>query len=1358
VFVPNPAGVTLPVEVGSSTIDAVYVGGTGTALLTFRYTVQPGDEDRDGILLTGSLSAPAGAIKDATGANAELTYSPPDTSAIFVDAVNPTLTATVAGPANGKYGVGSQLSFTATFSEPMLVSGAPRIALTIGNVTRYAVYTAGSETRVLVFEYQVQPGDSDLNGIVVANAITLSGGSITDLAGNTGGLTFSPLSTGGVVVDAVPPTITKIMVPTTTPNGSYRLGRQIPIEAIVSRAVVSGSKVEVTLDTGATVVLAAPVTGTLLQGTYTVGAGENSADLTVTTLADVSIVDSVGNRLGSTVVPTGTNNIAGSRAITIDTITPTAPTIVAVTDNVTPVQGTISSGGATNDNTPTVSGTAEPFSVVTLKAGSATVGSATADVGGVWSITTLPLAEGITSLTASAVDAAGNASPSSNAHPVMIDTKSPAAPTFGAVVGTLLSGKAEAGAIVNILRNDAGVGTAIAAANGDWACTLSLVDGVYTLTATATDAAGNVSQPTQPTSVTIDTAPPARPDITQVMDDVVLNTGSISAGGLTNDPSPTISGTAKPGTVVTLRSNSTVLGTATSSALGIWTITLGPLTDGPYALEATAKDAAENTSPPSVIHSITVDTRAPLPPTISSISDDLAPVKGPIAADVATNDSTPTVSGDAEPGSSVTLKSGSSVIGTATADASGKWVLTLAPLSEGLHSLTATAADAAGNASGPSMESRILVDTLAPTPPTITGALDNTSPVTGTIASGRSTNDTTPTLNGMAESGTLVTLRRGSTVLGTVNADAAGKWSYISVPLPDALYTITATATDAAGNESTASGSYNLVIDTVAPAAPIITSVDDDTDPQMGSVLAGAATNDVTPTVSGTAEPGAIVTLRSSAVIVGTSTADPTGKWSITTSSLANGTRSLTATASDTAGNESGESIPFAILVDTIKPAAPAITTVFDDVAPAVGPVANSGATNDTTPTVSGTAEAGAVVTLRSGATVIGTATADANGIWSITSTTLLDGSQSLTATATDAAGNTGISSTARVVVVDTVAPTTPTITSIVSDVPSSTGIVGNNGQTNDNQLLVSGIAEPNSRVTFWMNYGTVRGAMIVTTANANGQWAVTTAALPDGMQTFSAITRDAASNKSPLSEIQSVIVDTVAPRISAVTSTAANGTYSTGQPIAIQVAFTEPVQATGSPMLLLNTSPARFATFTGSSGGTLHFVYTPATGDVSLRLDYASISALSLNGGTIRDAAGNAASTALAAPGSVGSLRESRTIVIDAAIKAVAGGLSSSAASPAVVASRMTSIPITFSTPVTGVTLSTIKLFFEERSVSLTGATITGSGKDYVLKIPGLTTSLRGTYRLRIGGGASGIKDGSVAMAAASTWYWKRV
>jgi hypothetical protein len=226
----------LQLTIGSATRYATYQSGTGTSTLVFSYPVQSGDLDTDGIAVAStSIDLNGGTITDVPGNNAVLTFTPPDTSSVLVDGVAPTITS-VTGPAAGTYIVGQNLDFTVVFSEAVVVTGTPRLQLTIGSTTQYATYQSGTGTSTLVFSYPVQSGDLDTDGIAVAStSIDLNGGTITDVPGNNAVLTFTPPDTSSVLVDGVAPTITSVTGPAA---GTYIVGQNLDFTVQFSEAVV----------------------------------------------------------------------------------------------------------------------------------------------------------------------------------------------------------------------------------------------------------------------------------------------------------------------------------------------------------------------------------------------------------------------------------------------------------------------------------------------------------------------------------------------------------------------------------------------------------------------------------------------------------------------------------------------------------------------------------------------------------------------------------------------------------------------------------------------------------------------------------------------------------------------------------------------------------------------------------------------------------------------------------------------------------------------------------------------------------------------------------------------------------------
>ena len=143
----------------------------------------------------------------------------------------------------------------------------------------------------------------------------------------------------------------------------------------------------------------------------------------------------------------------------------------------------------------------------------------------------------------------------------------------------------------------------------------------------------------------------------------------------------------------------------------------------------------------------------------------------------------------------------------------------------------------------------------------------------------------------------------------------------------------------------------------------------------------------------------------------------------------------------------------------------------------------------------------------------------------------------------------------------------------------------------------------------------------------------------------------------------KSLVIDTTVPTVASVTANKTDGIYNVDDVIPITVTFSEAILVTGFPQLTLETGTTDAAVnyTSGSSTNTLSFFYTVSAGHNSSDLDYASTSALALNSGTIKDAAGNAATLTLAAPGATNSLGANKAIVIDTQSPTVASVTSTS-------------------------------------------------------------------------------------------------
>ncbi|AVO89758.1 MULTISPECIES: BapA/Bap/LapF family large adhesin [Acinetobacter] len=708
--------------------------------------------------------------------------------------------------------------------------------------------------------------------------------------------------------------------------------------------------------------------------------------------------------------PAGNTSLPGTGTVSADI---TAP-VVALDDVLT------------NDSTPALTGTVnDPTATVVVNVDGVDY-PAVNNGDGTWTLAdnTLPtLADGPHTITVTATDAAGNVG--NDTAVVTIDTVAPNAPVLDPINATdPVSGQAEPGSTVTVTYPDGTTATVVAGTDGSWSVPNpgNLVDG-DTVTATATDPAGNTSLPGTGTVSADITAPVV------ALDDV-----------LTNDSTPALTGTVNDPTATVVVNVDGVDYPAVNNGDGTWTLadnTLPTLADGPHTITVTATDAAGNVGNDTAV--VTIDTVAPN-----------APVLDPINA-------TDPVSGQAEPGSTVTVTYPDGTTATVVAGTDGSWsVPNPGNLVDG-DTVTATATDPAGNTSLPGTGT-VSADITAPVV-----ALDDVL-----------TNDSTPALTGTVNdpTATVVVNVDGVDYPAVNNGD--GTWTLADNTLPtlaDGSHTITVTATDAAGNVG--NDTAVVTIDTVAPNAPVLDPINA-TDP-----------------VSGQAEPGSTVTVTYPDGTTATVVAGTDGSWSVPNpGNLVDGD-TVTATATDPAGNTS---LPG---TGTVSADITAPVVALDDVL-----------TNDSTPALTGTVNDPTATVVVNVDGVDYPAVNNGDGTWTLadnTLPTLADGPHTITVTATDAAGNVG--NDTAVVTIDTVAPNAPVLDPINATDP------------------VSGQAEPGSTVTVTYPDGTT--ATVV--AGTDGSWSVPNPGnLVDG-DTVTATATDPAGNTS-LPGTGTVSADITAP------------------------------------------------------------------------------------------------------------------------------------------------------------------------------------------------------------------------------------
>ena len=625
---------------------------------------------------------------------------------------------------------------------------------------------------------------------------------------------------------------------------------------------------------------------------------------------------------------------------------------------VSSVTGPINSSNETNTS---ASGTGTVGDTISAVASDGTNSTAahttTVDANGNWSISGIDvssLADGTITYTVNDTTNAASGSKTSTK-----DTVAPAVSitsvtnpiTQANQTSASASGTGEVGATISLVASDGTnlttAQTTTVDANGNWSISSidlsSLADGTITFSATATDAVGNMA-PDEMTA-TKDTAAPAVA-ITSVTDPITIASRTSASASGTGEVGATISLVASDGTISTTAQMTTV------DSNGDWSISLidlSSLADGTITFTATAADSAGNTG--SATATATKTTIA------------LTTVTGPVNA---ANVASASASGTGEAGASVSLvvSDGTNSTGayTTTIAGDGTWSISgidLSALADGPLTYTATATDQLENSAVVSKTAS--KDTVAPSI-TLSSVTDpvNLSDANNVSASG--TGEAGATISVAVSDGT------NSTTAQTTTADASGNWSISGIDvssLADGTITFTATATDAAGNSS--STDMTAAKDTVAPAVAVTTVTNPVT---LASHTSAAA--------SGTGEVGAAISLvvgdGTHSTIPMTTTVDANGTWSVSgidLSTLADGTITFTATATDAAGNTAQSSM-------TATKTTVAVTVVTNPV--------NSA--NVTSTSASGTGEVGATVSLvvsdGTNSTTPMTTTVDANGNWSI--------------------------------------------------------------------------------------------------------------------------------------------------------------------------------------------------------------------------------------------------------------------------------------------------------------------------------------------------------------------------------------
>ncbi|WP_439213755.1 Ig-like domain-containing protein [Duffyella gerundensis] len=645
-----------------------------------------------------------------------------------------------------------------------------------------------------------------------------------------------------------------------------------------------------------------------------------------------------------------------------------------------------------------------------------------------------------------------------------------------------------------------------------------LTEGRHTVTFRYQDLAKN-SGSTSAFLLNLDTTPPERPLIITARDDEGDWTGSIDSGGRSDDMTPALRGAAEPGSLVTVYNGSNLpIASGYANANGYWEI-ITSLATGTHALHVTATDQYDYESAPSDVFNVSIGpegmTMATEPAQAQAAAPDSAPgAQVNNAHEILTDDPAwqyrmviddPTLEWLVVNFDDTEYRIDIRGLTEYT------WMPPAGAFTEGRHIISVRYDDLAGNP-GQSTVFVLNLDTTAPGRPLIVNAYDDQGSRIGSIDSGGRSDDSTPTLRGVAEPGSLVTVYNANNLpLASTYTRANGYWE-ISLQLATDTHQLYVTATDSLNHVSVPSDVFNITIgaDPVVPAQ--ITYAEDDQSPTTGRLTSGALTDDDTPRLHGIASPDASVSLQyrsadGSWQNGGNVVAGPTGNWRWDAPRLPEGDWEFRANA-----ETGGWSEPFKLEIDLTPQDRIEITHAWDNEGIYQGKLSSGAATDDLTPTLHGRAEANSLVYVHvritnGGWAVLGSATADTAGNWTLTSDRLSPGTYQFQAGVSSVPDNSNTPFELQVLAADAASPQ---VVGIYDDVGAVTGWLSNPDVTDDRTPRLEGRAPVGAIVVIYQD-----GITIGSTVATGGLWQLEVPALATGnTYRFTATIRDTAGGE----------------------------------------------------------------------------------------------------------------------------------------------------------------------------------------------------------------------------------------------------
>ena len=791
------------------------------------------------------------------------------------------------------------------------------------------------------------------------------------------------------------------------------------------------------------------------------------------------------------------SSIPGLNALIIDTTPPVIPTVVPL---------------ITNNQRPTLNGTFAEGTDLLIEIDGRTYslgdGFLMTPGDGTWSVDLLVSGQLLNpddyDVIVTSTDTAGNAANDATTDEIVVDVTAPVLPTVNELITNntqpTLIGTFEVGTALTVTIDgrtyELGDGFLTSPGDGTWSLDLAAADQtlnptMYDVTVASTDTAGNRSTDNSFDELTIDIQAPVIPTVNLV---------------ITNNQQPVLTGTYESGTVLEVSLDGQTYSLAddalTVTPDGRWSLDLAvagqSLNAGSFDVTAVSTDAAGNRSNDATNAEVTIDLTAPAAPTVDSLL---------------TNNQQPTLTGSYEPGSqlSVTVDGVTYSLGDGflSTTATGQWSLDLSAANQTLPSgpidVLATSTDDVGNSINDLTLDEIIIDITPPAIPTVNTLL---------------TNNPQPVISGTVDQAADLVIEIGGRTfqLGIdpgLRLDAQGRWfldlAQSNINVTEGDNEVRVTATDLAGNSSTDQSLLEVTLDTVPPIIPTVDFL---------------VVSDVTPTLSGTSDPLADLTVEVDGIIytLGVDpelTRDAQGAWTLDIPSgneLNEDTFDVIVISTDPAGNISNDETMNELRIDLTPP----LVTVTSQI------------TNDTTPTITGSITevpqgvAGFSVTVNGTTYTLGvddelTLVTFPLKVWTLNLdgvTAMAEDTYEVVASVTDSAGNRGVDTSQNELIIDITAPTVTIDNTISNDgLPTITGTLDD--ITADLTVTVAGVTYQ-------------QGVNPELTVDAQGFWSLdltqlSTPLADDGFEVIASAI-DSANNEGTDGTTLELYVDTIVP------------------------------------------------------------------------------------------------------------------------------------------------------------------------------------------------------------------------------------